>query len=137
MRTDRLRAAPVAGARTHARGFSLVELLMAIVILSVILMGLAGTTVSYLHEVTQDNVRVQAAAAADERIASIRAYPIYDSLTVRFAGTESNWPGYQGWTRSTVVTRNAGAVDVTKVTVSVDGPGLLSPIARSISIGVP
>ncbi len=125
------------------RGFSLAEIMVALVILSVIVVGLASTTVTFLHETTVDTVRVQASAIADTRIAEIRSWPVYDTLTT-FNETKANWPS-PGWTRTTTVTRDQSAAtncnippcpanDLTKVVVTVTAPGLSSPVVRTFSI---
>lgn len=134
--------------RTSARrpGFSLTEIIVALVILSVIVMGLAMTTTTFLHETTLDNVRVRAATVADSRIAEIRGWPDYSGLA-SFTETKANYPD-PGWTRLTVVNRDTSAVtgcnsppfpscndnDITRITVTVSTPALTSPVSRSIAI---
>jgi len=113
---------------SHARrGFSLAEIMVALVILSVIVMGLAMTTISFLHETTLDTSRVRATTSADTRIAQIKGWPDYSALTT-FGVVENNVPDI-GWTRTTVVHR-----DTTRITVTVTGPGLVAPVARSTAI---
>ena len=134
--------------RTPSRrtGFSLTEILVALVILSVIVMGLAMTTTTFLHETTLDNVRVRASTVADSRIAEIKSWPDYSGLSA-FSETKSNYPD-PGWTRQTVVVRDTSAVtgcnsppfpacsdnDITRITVTVSAPALTSPVSRSIAI---
>ena len=65
--------------RTKRRGFSLVEIMVALTILMIIILGLANTTISFLHETTLDTVRVRAQSFADMRIAEVRGYPTYDN----------------------------------------------------------
>ncbi|MEO6210118.1 MAG: prepilin-type N-terminal cleavage/methylation domain-containing protein, partial [Gemmatimonadaceae bacterium] len=60
--------------RTRKRGFSLVEIMVALTILMIIILGLANTTISFLHETTIDTVRVRAQSFADMRIAEVRGY---------------------------------------------------------------
>jgi prepilin-type N-terminal cleavage/methylation domain-containing protein len=132
---------------THARrGFSLAEIMVALVILSVIVMGLAMTTISFLHETTTDTSRVRATTSADTRIAKIKGWPDYSALTT-FAAVENNVPD-PGWTRTTVVNRDTTVAtacgaptfppcpnnDITRITVTVTGPGLVAPVARSTAI---
>jgi prepilin-type N-terminal cleavage/methylation domain-containing protein len=131
---------------TVRSGFSLAEILVALVILSVIVMGLASTTVTFLHETTLDNVRVRAATTADSRIAEIRGWPDYSGL-VNFNETKSNYPD-PGWSRITVIARDTTAPascaappvppcsnsDITRITVTVTSPALATPVSRSIAI---
>ena len=130
----------------NRRGFSLAEIMVALVILSVIVMGLASTTITFMHETTVDYSRVRASTVADTRIAEVRGWPDYSALDT-FAGVTSNYPD-AGWTRTTVVKRDTSVTsgcgfptfpacpnnDVTHITVTVTSPTLTSPVTRSISI---
>jgi len=132
---------------TARHGFSLAEIMVALVILSVIIMGLAMTTISFMHDTTLDLSRVRAATVADTRIAEIRGWPDYQDL-ITFAEVKPNYP-QPGWTRTTIVARDTtppatcGAPifppcvnsDVTHVTVTVTAPELTTPVTRSTSIG--
>jgi prepilin-type N-terminal cleavage/methylation domain-containing protein len=129
------------------RGFSLAEIMVALVILSVIVMGLASTTITFMHETTVDYSRVRASTSADTRIAEIRGWPDYTAISATFAGVQSNYPE-PGWTRTTTVARDTSVTtgcgfptfpacpnnDITHVTVTVTSPTLSAPVSRSISI---
>ena len=127
--------------KTHARssaGFTLVEVLIALAMLSVVLLAAAASTTKYLGVITRNRMRIQAAAVADAQIAKVRVSPAYDSLTVRFDSTRSGVP-FAGYTRSTRVIRTgAGSTtDVTKIRVTVSGPELSSPVVRYATIAAP
>ena len=79
---------------TRKRGFSLVEIMVALTILMIIILGLANTTISFLHETTIDTVRVRAQSFADMRIAEVRGYPTYDNLTATFNNTDMPEAGF-------------------------------------------
>jgi prepilin-type N-terminal cleavage/methylation domain-containing protein len=125
------------------RGFSLVEIMVALTILMIIILGLANTTISFLHETTIDTVRVRAQSFADMRIAEVRGYPTYGNLTVTFNNTDTPEAGY---TRKTIVVRDNSATstcnnpagcpknDVTHVTVTVTNAGLAAPVSRTLAI---
>jgi prepilin-type N-terminal cleavage/methylation domain-containing protein len=132
--------------RTHSRkrGFSLVEIMVALTILMIIILGLANTTISFLHETTTDTVRVRAQSFADMRIAEVRGYPTYANLTTTFNNTDTPEAGF---TRRTVVVRDKSATtpcsnpapgcpknDITRVTVTVTNAGLAAPISRTLAI---
>ena len=130
--------------RMHKRGFSLVEIMVALTILMIIILGLANTTISFLHETTIDTVRVRAQSFADMRIAEVRGYPTYDNLVATFNNTDTPESGF---TRQTVVVRDKSATstvqqsspgcpknDVTRVTVTVTNAGLAAPISRTLAI---
>jgi len=127
--------------KTRARssaGFTLVEVLIAVAMLSVVLLAAAASTTKYLGVITRNRMRIQAAAVADAQIAKVRVSPAYDSLTVRFDSTRSGVP-FPGYTRSTRVIRSgAGSTtDVTKIRVTVSGPELSSPVVRYATIAAP
>lgn len=119
-------------------GFTLVEVLIALAMLSVVLLAAAASTTKYLGVITRNRMRIQAAAVADAQIAKVRVSPAYDSLTVRFDSTRSGVP-FPGYTRSTRVIRSgAGSTtDVTKIRVTVSGPELSSPVVRYATIAAP
>jgi len=132
--------------RHPRRGFSLAEIMVALVILSVIVMGLASTTTTFMHETTLDASRVRASTVADTRIAELKGWPDYQDL-VSFNETRSNYPD-PGWTRQTIVKRDTtpasscGAPafppcpnnDITRITVIVTPPLPALPVSRSIDI---
>ncbi|MDQ2929909.1 MAG: prepilin-type N-terminal cleavage/methylation domain-containing protein [Gemmatimonadota bacterium] len=131
--------------RNHKEGFSLVEIMVALTILAIIILGLANTTVTFLHETTIDTVRVRAQSFADMRIAEVHGYPIYDSLTAKFAGSDTPDAGFS---RTTTVVHDKSAIttcdnpsgcpknDITRVTVAVTNAGLSSPVSRTIAIAL-
>ena len=113
------------------RGFSLAEILVALVILSVIVMGLASTTTTFLHETTLDNVRVRASTSADTRIAEVEGWPDYSGLA-SFAETRANYPDV-GWKRVTTVVRDTRRRPDVIVRLSRPVPTATSPGSRSPS----
>jgi len=130
--------------RIRQRGFSLVEIMVALTILMIIILGLANTTIAFLHETTIDTVRVRAQSFADMRIAEIRGYPTYNNLTATFNNTDTPEAGF---TRKTVVVRDKSATtpcsnpapgcpknDITRVTVTVTNAGLATPVARTLAV---
>jgi prepilin-type N-terminal cleavage/methylation domain-containing protein len=129
--------------RTRQRGFSLVEIMVALTILMIIILGLANTTISFLHETTIDTVRVRAQSFADMRIAEVRGYPTYNNLTATFNNSDVPEAGYN---RQTQVVRDKSATttcnnpsgcpknDVTRVTVTVTNAGLAAPVSRTLAI---
>jgi prepilin-type N-terminal cleavage/methylation domain-containing protein len=129
--------------RMKRRGFSLVEIMVALTILMIIILGLANTTISFLHETTLDTVRVRAQSWADMRIAEVRGYQDYNSLTTTFSSSDVPESGFN---RQTVVVRDKSATstcnnpsgcpknDFTRVTVTVTNSSLSAPVSRTITI---
>jgi prepilin-type N-terminal cleavage/methylation domain-containing protein len=114
------------------KGFTLLEVAIALSILGGVLLVLATTTARFMHTVTLDRVRTQANAVADAQVALIRLWPTYDSLTVEFAGTTANYP-FAGWSRETTVTQDV-ANGYTRITVAVTTPVLDSTVRRTITL---
>jgi prepilin-type N-terminal cleavage/methylation domain-containing protein len=119
-------------------GFTLIEVLIALVMLSVVLLAAAGSTTKYLSLITKNRIRIQASAVADAQIATIRTSPVYDSLTIRFDSTRTGIP-FPGYSRVTDVVRTGAGTtaDQTKVIVTVSGPELPVPIVRYATISAP
>jgi prepilin-type N-terminal cleavage/methylation domain-containing protein len=124
--------------RPSRKGFTLVEVLIALVMLSVVLLAAAGSTTRYLSLITKNRIKIQAAAVADAQIANVRVSPAYDSLSVRFDSTRSGIP-FPGYSRVTRVVRTGAGTpsDQTKIMVTVTGPELASPIVRYATIAAP
>lgn len=123
-------------------GFSLVEVLVALVIMAVAVVGMQTMTAKYVHDVVQSDVQAEALQLVRDRLDQIRTDPEYEQLVATYSGTETDFPQLPGVTRQTQVVRNRERVgqkevDFTRVTVTVRGPGLTVPIARSISVGAP
>jgi prepilin-type N-terminal cleavage/methylation domain-containing protein len=130
--------------RTRARaGFSLIEVMVALAILTIVVTGLAGTTVTFRHQMTLGAVTAQATALATSQISAVRATPDYTTLS-NYAGLQNNYP-LPGWSVTTVVNRDTSTVvtcaippcpnnDVTKIAVTVNAPGLVAPVVESYSI---
>jgi prepilin-type N-terminal cleavage/methylation domain-containing protein len=129
--------------RQTRSGFSLVEVMVALVILTIVVAGLAGTTVTFQHQMALGQIEARAQAVANSQLAQIRAYPDYTQLST-FAGMQTNYPT-TGWSLQTQVIRDTSAVtdcvtppcannDVTRILVNVTAPGLSLPVALSYSI---
>jgi type II secretion system protein I len=124
--------------RQSTGGFTLVEVLIALVMLSVVLLAAAASTTRYLSVIARNRIRIQAAAVADAQIANVRVSPAYDSLTIRFDSTRTDVP-LRGYSRSTRVVRTGAGTtaDQTRIMVRVSGPELPTPIVRYATIAAP
>jgi len=126
-------------AKKSQAGFTLIEVLMAVVILAILTLGLMSNSGKMIRGVTDDRARTLAATAADERIARIRVWPNYATLEATFATVENHTP-LPGWTRTTTITRTGGVAqtnDFKRATVVVTGPGVPVPITRSVALAAP
>ncbi len=110
---------------------------MALVILTIVVAGLAGTTVTFQHQMTLGTTQAQATAAALTQMSIVRSQPDYTQLST-YAGVQTNYP-LPGYTVTTAVNRDTSVVttcatppcpnnDLTEVEVTVTAPGLLAPV---------
>ncbi|MGV3707323.1 MAG: type IV pilus modification PilV family protein [Gemmatimonas sp.] len=121
------------------RGFTLVEILVAIVILAAVVLGMAMSTTTASRSIANSGTRSIAQAMVDQQIARARAWPTYASLS-QLSQARFN-PSANGLTSTTAVSRDTlQNKNLTTITVTVTGSGaasLSSPIVRSISIAAP
>lgn len=126
----------------NKNGFTLVEMIVSIVILTVAVLALGSSTASLTRVAMGAEKNALAIQACEDRIARIRLHPIYQELDSLYTESGTEIPGLEGATRSTEITRiiedgerEGKFIDFTRITVEVDGPGLMNPVSRSVSIG--
>lgn len=124
----------------RSRGFTLIEIMISLVILTVVVLGLATATAQVVHVVTLSDRNAAAIQLADSRIEEVQMSPDYNAIDSLFAGTESGFPGLAGYSRETKILRVGGlgqAQDFKKITVTVTGPGVSDPVSRTITVAAP
>ena len=128
--------APVARDR---RGISLVEVMIALVILSGIVLGMGMSTTNFSRKITNSDVRNRAQSVADMQVGRARAWPTYATLSqltaAKYNGTLDGLVS-----ATTVAIDTAQGKNLTKVTVTVSAVQsslLPSTITRTISIAAP
>lgn len=122
------------------RGFTLLEVIIALVILSVVILLMANTSGSFVRHVAENDLRTSAIQLADDRIEYIQMDPDYYGLDTAYVGTESGFQGLTGFTRETTINHVGGSgqsVDHKIITVRVNGPGMTQPIERTVTVGAP
>ena len=125
------------------KGFTLVEVIVSVVILAVAILGLSAATTSLIGRSTEATTHARALNVVEDRLALIRLHPIYEELEDLFVESDEKVPELpEEFRRSTSITRVRQAVpggpffiDYTRITVSVDGPGLDQPISRTAEVG--
>jgi prepilin-type N-terminal cleavage/methylation domain-containing protein len=120
---------------SSTRGFTLIEVMIALVILTGVVLSIGQGSARYLSTITRSRIRIQASAVADAQIATIRVAPDYATLIATFNGTVAGVP-YAGYNRVTQVVRTGAgtAADRTRVIVTVTGPQLATPVVRYTTI---
>ncbi|HEY9015182.1 MAG TPA: prepilin-type N-terminal cleavage/methylation domain-containing protein, partial [Gemmatimonadales bacterium] len=78
----------------NRRGFTLVELMLALSILTVVLVSLGRHTGQFVHTVATSTARTTAAEVARERIALVDMDPSYTTLAAVWAGSQTGFPGF-------------------------------------------
>lgn len=123
-------------------GFTIVEVLLALLLLSFMVMGFQAATGEIIHYAAQSDREAVAVQLVEDRLDLIRLDPDYTSIESRYENVESDMADYPGLTRTTNVVRTyqeqtSGILDYTKVTVTVSGESLRGPVARTIVLGAP
>jgi prepilin-type N-terminal cleavage/methylation domain-containing protein len=113
-------------------GMTLVESMVAVTILGSVTLGLGAFMAKFTRTASDVRLRAKASQLAAQRLEVVKSAGQYDSLA-KFAGTETDIPGYAGLTRTTIVAQvggdSAATVDYRIVTVEVTSP-LLQPAVR-------
>ena len=124
-------------------GFTLIEIVIALLILTVAVLGLAVSTGRILEPTGDAEVEYVALAAVEDRIAEMSLDPRYTLLDSIYGGTETGLTGLAGMTRTTTVTRSqetlsgGGVLDFQTIHVAVSGGRLKEPVSRSLGMGAP
>jgi prepilin-type N-terminal cleavage/methylation domain-containing protein len=121
------------------RGFSLVEIVVALTILVVSLLGFAEISRRLLRSNTNVSTRTVASDLATSRIEQIKGSRNYSTLVATYNSQVETWTGtnaYTGFTRTTYVARTGPNTtnDFMTVTVVVSGRQLTPPVRRTTSI---
>ena len=105
------------------KGFSLVEVVVALLILTVMMLGAQALAGRMIRTSATASIQVTAAQLADDRIDYLRMDPQYDSLTARYVADENPVAGYGGYRRPTAVNRT--------ITATTNGTHTVTAIART------
>jgi prepilin-type N-terminal cleavage/methylation domain-containing protein len=122
-------------------GFTLVEVIVALLILSTAVLGLAGSASRLATTSATAELRALALQSVEDRLARIRMDPRYGGLDTLYSGVESGLFAIEGITRTTTVTHvqqtTPLVLDYTRISVTVEGTLLSEPISRQIVIAAP
>ena len=133
-RSTRAPASCGASRRRARRGMSLVEVLVALVILSTVLIALCEYLGRFAREVNVTAVNATAGDLVTSRLEAIKGITRYDRVDSH-AVTETAIPGFPGYRRITSVARVANArEDYKLVTVRVTHPFLGADTVRKTTV---
>lgn len=121
------------------RGLGLVEVMIALVILSGVVLAMGMSTTKFGRKVSDSGTRNRAQAMADMQVGRARAWPTYSTLgqltAAKYNGTADGLIS-----ATTVATDTTNGRNQTKVTVTVSAVQsslLPDPIKRTITIAAP
>jgi len=120
----------------NRRGFTLIEIMISLVLLSIAILGMATATGGFMHVVTVGQARAAATQLAEQRIELIQMDPNYASIDTTYAKTETSFPGLTGYTRITTVEAIKDTLDYKRVTVRVITP-TADTIKRTVIVAAP
>ncbi len=139
--------APSVAARARA-GMTLIEVILAVVILSGAMLGLANFGRKFQHQTSDSANQTLASDLATQRLEEIKGYRVYSTLVATFNGASEAFTTdstYHGFTRVTAAVRTqvaAGATasppgnDYITVTVTVTGNVIPAPIKKTTVIAL-
>ena len=127
----------------HQDGFTIIEITIATLILSAVVLGIGTTTGRMLSRAGAAELEFTALQSVEDRLAQIRLDPRYASLDSVYSAAETGLPGLANITRTTAVTRfqvaqtGGGTWDYTEVVVTASGGLLSQNVLRQLIIGAP
>lgn len=132
---------PKAVARAARRGMTLIEVILAVVILSGAMLGLSKFISTFQHTTSDSTMQYLASDLATQRVEEIKAFTSYGTLVSTYNGVVETFVGnpvYNGFTRTTTVLRCSGCPnnvnDYITVTVTIAGNTLTAPKTKSTII---
>ena len=112
-------------------------------IMAVAIIGLSLTTARLAMVASRVEVRALALQAVEDRISMVQMYPRYQQLDSVFSEIDAELAYLPQYLRTTTLKRviepgemDGRYLDFTQITVTVDGPGLVEPISRTVAVGV-
>jgi prepilin-type N-terminal cleavage/methylation domain-containing protein len=116
------------------RGMTLIEVMIALVILTGALLGMGKFITSFSHATSDGALSSVASDLVLDRLETIKGSNSYVALD-GYAVTETAITGFTGYKRVTQVTRTLdGTQDYKAITVTVSNAGLSSPVKKSTII---
>lgn len=127
----------------NREGFTLIELVVAMLILTTVVLSVGAATSRLSTLAATSATQAMAQDLAEDRLEEVMMDPSYTQLETRYDGTESSIPDFAGYQRVTQITHTVqtvaagGTLDYKRVTVTITGPGLTTPLSRSVIVAAP
>jgi len=123
------------------RGMTLIEIIIALTILAVVILGMGQFAFNFSRTERQSEARTIAVFLADQRLSEIRSSPNYAGIDSTYGVTEATITGFTGYSRSTTIVHTGGprpqTDDYKTVTVTVTAPTLATPVKKTIVVASP
>jgi prepilin-type N-terminal cleavage/methylation domain-containing protein len=120
------------------KGMTLIEVMMAVTILAIAALSIAGFMGRFARIVAVSDVKNTANELASQRLEEIKNAPRYSAIDTLYPGTVTLDSPYVGYKRQTLVTHTGGdsaaTYDYKTVTVLVTNPRLGTPVKRTTII---
>lgn len=124
-------------------GFTLVEVVVAMVLLGTVVLTMSAATTRMIRSATDSSRSTIALALVQDRLATIAADPGYAQLENRYEGTESGTASGVSYRRTTLITHNVQSqtggrtIDFKRIAVTVEETNSNHEVTRSITVGAP
>jgi prepilin-type N-terminal cleavage/methylation domain-containing protein len=131
--------APRDARRERTAGFTLVEVVVALLLLSVAVLGMGTTASRMATTAAAAEWAALALESVEDRIVEVRMDPRYAALDSLYAGTETDVIG-SGSSRVTTVTHETGGsppLDYKTIAVTVTIPQFDTKVSRKIVVAAP
>lgn len=135
-RTRRTAPVPRTARPSSRRGFTLVEVVMALTLLSGVVLALTMGTTKFQRSVGDSNIRSRAQARADLQLAMARSWPTWSTLENLAAGAYNTTADGLA-TATTVSVDTSRGQRIKRVTVVVSSTSMPLPVRRTISVAAP
>lgn len=111
---------------TGSRGFTLVEVLVASLVLAIALLGIATMSLASLGQLARSNEDTHATALAQTRIEILRNEPYTSSLLAAGTTVETLTADWTGYTRTTVIQNDTPMAGMKQIRVTITAPSSAS-----------
>jgi prepilin-type N-terminal cleavage/methylation domain-containing protein len=121
--------------RATRRGMTLIEVMIALSIITTAMLGLGAFLPNFLHASSSGTILSAASDLAVTRLETIKAWPTYATLEATFNVTETSLANCLGCSRVTLIVHTTTATaDYKTVSVTVTGPNIAIPVEKTTAI---